>query len=157
MQSLRAPSPRDYSVVAQQGIGIICGWQPHTMLETYEMTCYQRNRRDDWNFIRQPDFVVINLGSNDIDKIEENGKTPEDVQAGAVRLSQIIRSHYPAAGIVWAMGMIGQQLCPYLPRGRRGAWRRREPLLLFTAGKRYGRRRKSSESGRTAAQRGTVI
>ncbi len=29
----------DYSVVAQQGIGIICGWQPHTMLDTYEMTC----------------------------------------------------------------------------------------------------------------------
>ena len=63
----------DYSVVAQQGIGIICGWQPHTMLDTYEMTCYQRNRRDDWNFIRQPDFTVINLGSNDSDKIEENG------------------------------------------------------------------------------------
>ena len=49
-----------------------------------------------------------------MDKIEENGKTPVDVQAGAVRLSRIIRGHYPSAGIVWAMGMIGQQLCPYL-------------------------------------------
>ena len=106
----------DYSVVAQQGIGIICGWQPHTMLDTYEMTCYQRNRRDDWNFIRQPDFTVINLGSNDSDKIEENGKTFEDVRAGAVRLSNIIRSHYPSTGIVWATGMIGQQMCPYIRR-----------------------------------------
>ncbi len=104
----------DYSVVAQQGIGLICGWQPHTMLETYETTCYQRNRRDDWNFIRQPDFAVINLGSNDADKLEENGKTPEDVRAGVIRFTNIVRSHYPSAGIVWAFGMIGQQMCPYI-------------------------------------------
>ena len=104
----------DYSIVAQQGIGIVCGWQPHTQLETYEMTCHQRNRNDDWNFVRQPDFVVLNLGSNDNDKYAECGMTPDDVRAGAVRLSQIVRSHYPSAGIVWAHGMIGQQLCPYI-------------------------------------------
>lgn len=104
----------DYSVVAQQGIGIICGWQPYTMIDTYEMTCYQRQRSDDWNFIRQPDYVVLNLGSNDTDKYAEIGKTQDDVRAGAVHLTNIVRSHYPNAGIVWAIGMIGQQMCPYI-------------------------------------------
>ncbi len=104
----------DVSITAQQGIGIICGWQPHTTLETYEMTCYQRGRCDKWNFARKPDITVINLSSNDFDKLEEYGKTENDLKAGAVKLSRIVRSHYPDTAVVWAYGMIGQQMCGVL-------------------------------------------
>ena len=97
----------DYSIVAQQGIGASKGWQPHTMIQTYTQTCYQTGRTEVWNFSRQPDLVVINLGTNDMGFI---GK--EEAQKGFVELLKLVRSKNPNAKILWVYGAMDTSFAP---------------------------------------------
>lgn len=92
----------DYSIVAQQGIGVSVGWQPHTMLETYTETCYQTDKHTSWNFSRQPDLIVINLGTNDLGVPHTTGAAA--VQKGFVDLLKLVRSKNPNAKILWVYG-----------------------------------------------------
>jgi hypothetical protein len=101
----------DYSIVAQQGIGASVGWQAHTMLATYEMTCYQRGRKTDWGFERKADIVVINLGTNDISCGKaDNAK----LQKGFEDMIDLVRKHNPEAKIVWAYGAMDVAAIPLI-------------------------------------------
>ncbi len=100
----------DYSIVAQQGIGASVGWQPHTMLQTYTQTCYQTGRTQAWNFSRQPDLIVINLGTNDLGVPHSTGK--EAVQKGFVDLLKLVRSKNPNAKILWVYGAMDTSGAP---------------------------------------------
>lgn len=100
----------DYSIVAQQGIGASVGWQPHTMIQTYTQTCYQTGRTQAWNFSRQPDLIVINLGTNDLGVPHSTGK--EAVQKGFVDLLKLVRSKNPNAKILWVYGAMDTSGAP---------------------------------------------
>lgn len=98
----------DYSIVAQQGIGAVCGYYPHTMLDTYRYTCYQCNHKQPWDFSRQPDIVVINLGTNDRAMANAGKTTLEEIQKGFEEFCLLVREKNPDAKIVWAYGMMDQ-------------------------------------------------
>lgn len=100
----------DYSIVAQQGIGASVGWQPHTMLQTYTETCYQTDKHTSWNFARQPDLIVINLGTNDLGCPATTGAAA--VQKGFVDLLKLVRSKNPNAKILWVYGAMDTSGAP---------------------------------------------
>ncbi len=104
----------DYSVVAQQGIGIVKGWYEHTMLQKYTETCYQCDRHDEWNFERKADVVVINLGTNDAGFYGRGEVSLDKIKKGIRDFIDLVKSKYPDAKILWAYGMMDQFLCPYI-------------------------------------------
>lgn len=106
----------DYSIVAQQGIGIIKGYYPHVMLKTYTETCYQCDRHDEWNFSRKADVVVINLGTNDASFYGANQVTLDKVEKGIRDFLDLVREKNPDAKILWAYGMMDTFLCPYIEK-----------------------------------------
>ena len=92
----------DISVVAIQGIGCACGYQPFTMNEIYMN--YPRVDEKDYTFKpeRQADIVVIDLLSNDIETRKDNGVGMKDLVDKSVELVKMIREVYPEAKIVFA-------------------------------------------------------
>lgn len=96
----------DYSIVAQQGIGAVCGYYPHTMLGTYEQICYQCGRTKAWDFERKADIVVINLGTNDRTMVGNGKITLEEAEAGFRDFCFLVREKNPDAKIFWAYGMM---------------------------------------------------
>lgn len=120
----------DYSIIAQQGIGAGIGWQPHTMLETYEKTCYQRGRNDAWGFEKQPDLVIINLGSNDMSC--EKGWTEKQIQDGFVSLIKMVRKNNPDAKILWAFGGVTPVAAPLVEAAVKEAGGEAAGIYAFT-------------------------
>lgn len=104
----------DYSVVAQQGIGIVKGWYEHTMLQKYTETCYQCDRHEEWNFPRKADVVVINLGTNDAGFYGSGQVTLEKVKKGIRDFLDLVKSKNPDAKILWAYGMMDRFLGSYI-------------------------------------------
>lgn len=96
----------DYSIVAQQGIGVVSGYYPHTMLKTYTNTCYQCGRRQEWGFERRADIVVINLGTNDHTMVRNGKITEEEAREGFRDFCLLVREKNPDAKIFWAYGMM---------------------------------------------------
>ncbi|MBR7078131.1 MAG: hypothetical protein IKI41_05235 [Clostridia bacterium] len=104
----------DYSIVAQQGIGIVIGWQPHIMLDTYTETCYQCNRHEEWTFPRKADVVVINLGTNDIHFCNSGACKISKLEKGVRDFLKLVREKNPDAKILWAYGMMDTSFFPYI-------------------------------------------
>lgn len=104
----------DYSIVAQQGIGATKGYYAHTMLGTYEDTCYQCDHNDKWSFERKPDIVVINLGTNDYTMATRDQLTMEEMQRGFEDFCSLVREKNPDAKILWAYGMMNEGAEEYI-------------------------------------------
>lgn len=96
----------DISVIAQQGIGVVCGRYEPAMSQVYPYTRYLHDQQALWSFSRKADIVVINLGTNDMITYSAKGKTTADIQNGMIQLTRTVRSHYPDAAIIWAYGMM---------------------------------------------------
>ena len=67
----------DWSVVSVAGIGAY--WSGQTMNSVYDYVGYYNDKNTLYDFARQPDYVVIGLGTNDVSKAAGNGKTEEDI------------------------------------------------------------------------------
>ena len=106
----------DYSIVAQQGIGVIAGYYPHTMLKTYTETCYQCGRHEAWTFPRKADVVVINLGTNDNTFCNNGTVTLAQVEKGIKDFIDLVRAKNPDAKILWAYGMMDTTLYTYIQK-----------------------------------------
>ncbi len=137
----------DYRVLSQSGWGLLCGWDgdPHcNLVEHYTRVCSllwgEKQRQcgcDMYNDFTawQPDFVVLNLGTNDCSAFSQpewhgqNGESfnlrteadgsfnKEDVQLwtdAADRFLRIIRNNNPDAHIIWAYGMLGNGFSPVI-------------------------------------------
>lgn len=134
----------EYRIISQSGWGVLSGWDnnPHCAIpDYYEQVCGllagKRNEmlgaKQVYDFSTwQPDFVVVNLGTNDgvafhqpgwreeatgkiyKQRITETGELePEDVKRfikKAVEFLKTIRKFNPKASIIWAYGMIGSDM-----------------------------------------------
>ncbi len=140
----------EYRIVSQSGWGILTGWDnnPHSnMPEYYEKICGlvngERNialgAHKEYDFSSwQPDFVVVNLGSNDTAAFyqpewkdeatgeshkqrckEDGGFHEEDLKAVEVAIVNFLfklRYHNPKAHIIWAYGIAGIPMMPVIYR-----------------------------------------
>ena len=96
----------DYSLVAVQGIGASVGWQSYSMLEMYPKQRYVNDRTMKYDFARQPDVVVLALGTNDLNRYSATGKTLAEVKQGFRDMLALAREKNPKAKIVWIHGMM---------------------------------------------------
>ena len=131
----------EYRIVSQSGYGLCCAWDnnPDNAIPLfYEQTCGilsgERNERfgakDLYDFSAwQPDYIVINLGTNDAGAFEqpewcdeksvrrkkmykdENGRPAgeclEEIQHAASGFLRTVRKNNPKAQILWCYGMMG--------------------------------------------------
>ena len=96
----------DFSDVCYSGIGAKYGWQDPNMLNFYPYQRWEYDRNTQYSFSRQPDVVVIALGTNDIAMEGERGITVEQRLAGYQELLDMVREKNPNSKIVWIYGMM---------------------------------------------------
>ena len=129
----------EYRVVSQSGWGIVTGWDGNTHNKIppfYKQVCGlltgERNASlgalDAYDFTAwQPDAVIINLGTNDATAIcaaAELGQAwagtmdaneAHDILTKAIRdFLRAVRECNPGARIIWAYGMLGDNLLPVI-------------------------------------------
>lgn len=125
----------DYSLVSYSGHGLLSGWtadpnvaQKEELIQPYyEITAYSYNnfrgispQNVKWEFEREPDVVVINLGTNDYSYTQDDpGKVAEYEKCYIDFLSQV-RNRNPKAHIICALGVMGDELCPAIERAVAG-------------------------------------
>ncbi len=101
----------DWSVLAKSGItaGNGYGWYGEngaSMQTVYPKTRYYANNTSDYAFTRQPDVVVLGLGTNDMWTYADYDKTKADVEAEFEAMIALVREKNPNAKIVWVYGMM---------------------------------------------------
>ena len=101
----------DFRAVSQSGWGVCSGWDGdvnHVVPRWYEET---QSLRD-----REPDAIVINLGTNDASAIQSalGPVGRERFEEGALSFLRQLRAAHPAAKLVWAYGMLDDPLRPQL-------------------------------------------
>ena len=119
----------DYSMVSFSGYGIISGYSngetkvsAQTVPQFYTKLGYSWSSNGsfapasvDWDFgRRQPDVIVINLGTNDDSYCKNIEERCLEYQQEYVNFLKTIREHNPDAVIIGALGVMGQNLCPYV-------------------------------------------
>ena len=100
----------DMSAVARSGLAFSYGITG-TPIETFwKETSYARSTLGKYQAERQPDIVVVNLGTNDHYNYEDKGLTREQLYEAAVKFLQMVRADRPNAKIVWVYGMMGDKI-----------------------------------------------
>lgn len=118
----------DWSMVSYSGYGIISGFtngdvkiSEQTVPQYYEKYGYTWSENPDfkpsekeWKFSRKPDAVVINLGTNDDSYCKNIPERCSEYQKEYVSLLKTVRKRNPDALILCVLGMMGQNLYPYV-------------------------------------------
>lgn len=100
----------DYNVVAISGRGVIFnsdGTTDKLMHELYFKLDEHNNPGVDYDFARQPDVIVINLGTNDSGHV---GANRQEFRDGLTKFLKDVRAKNPKAEIIYAYGMMGANL-----------------------------------------------
>lgn len=116
----------DYSLVSYSGHGIISGYSGNGEKVTSQLVpdvyesfakCYTNHNgvfdvySSKWDFSRfQPDFVVINLGTNDASYCGSDKERAADYTAQYVEFLKKVRKNNPEAHIICALGVMGDSL-----------------------------------------------
>lgn len=115
----------DYSLVSYSGNGIISGYTDNGTKQTSQLVpdVYDKvgkswgswnefNIQDvDWDFSRfQPDYVVINLGTNDASYTGSDKERVLEYADGYTEFLKVVREKNPDAHIVCALGVMGATL-----------------------------------------------
>lgn len=121
----------DYSMVSFSGYGIISGYSDgnkkvanQTVPQYYTKLGFSWSPNGsfvpaniDWDFSgRQPDVVVINLGTNDDSYTKSETDRQEEYAAEYVNFIKIIREKNPDAKIVCTLGVMGDRLFEYVQK-----------------------------------------
>lgn len=120
----------DYSMVAISGYGVISGYTSdgsekntaQTLPQYYDKLGFSygqylsRTPQDcSWDFAgREPDLIVVNLGTNDDSYTLTDGERQEEFQTAYEAFIEQIRSCNPNARIVCTLGIMGDRLYPYV-------------------------------------------
>ena len=117
----------DYSMVSVSGWGIISGYSGDgTKQASSQLPKYYDRLAVSWSTIAAvdpkavrwdfssfvPDFIVINLGTNDASYTKGNDKKIAEYKDAYIAFLKDIRSKNPDAQIICSLGMMGQDLCP---------------------------------------------
>ncbi len=118
----------DYSMVSFSGYGIVSGYSAngekmgHQLVPDYYEkfgfsygTYFGKYKPQEfyWDFsLRQPDVVVVNLGTNDMSYVLDKEDRREEFIAGYVEFLKVIGKHNPDVPIVCTLGVMGEVLCP---------------------------------------------
>ena len=93
----------DFSDVAYSGLGCKYGYSGSLSMQTvYQAQRYQFDQATKYDFARQPDVVVIALGTNDI----ANQTDAALRKAGYQEMLDLVRAKNPDSKIVWIYGMM---------------------------------------------------
>ncbi|MDE5991417.1 MAG: GDSL family lipase, partial [Oscillospiraceae bacterium] len=121
----------DYSMVSFSGYGIISGYSTNdkkvsnqTVPQYYTKLGFSWSPNGsfvpaniDWDFSgRQPDVVVINLGTNDDSYTKTEKDRQEEYAAEYVNFIKTIREKNPDAKIVCTLGVMGDRLFEYVQK-----------------------------------------
>lgn len=118
----------DYSLVSYSGHGIISGYSgdgnkvsSQLVPKIYEKFAKSYGNYDGtfsvstvkWDFSKfQPDFVVINLGTNDASYCGANKERATEYADAYAEFLKVIRENNPDAYIICALGVMGDSLYP---------------------------------------------
>ena len=119
-----------YQVLSQSGWGLYASWDANTrnvLPDYYEQVCgttscercVELGAHSEWDFSKQEmEAVVINLGTNDSGALKtgkfEKDKFLTDFKNKAVAFLKKIRERNGSCIIVWAYGMLGNDMEPYI-------------------------------------------
>ena len=113
----------DFNVISQSGWGVVCGYDgnlSHALPKYYGEVCSVANRfggEREWDFSNfEPDWVIVNLGTNDQNPCQSRPDIAEIFEAGVISFLTKIRAGNPKAKIVWCYGMIGHILAEQIER-----------------------------------------
>ncbi len=122
----------DYSLVSISGYGVISGYtataeEPVTaqLIPTYyeklgfSYGSYQGATPADfpWDFtVRQPDLIVINLGTNDDSYCLDRADRQQHYCREYANFLRTVRLHNPTAKILCTLGIMGDRLYPYVEK-----------------------------------------
>lgn len=104
----------DWSIVSVQGIGASWGWQPTSMDTVYKYLRYNKDKTTLYDFARQPDYVVIGLGTNDYSRMAYYEKTTDDLVNSFVDFIALVREKNPNAKIIWVCNMMTADVNSYV-------------------------------------------
>lgn len=104
----------DWSVVSLQGIGAYWGWQQISMNTVYPMLRHNKDSNTAYDFARQPDYIVIGLGTNDYNRMEYYEKTTDDLVNSFVDFMSLLREKNPNAKIIWVCNMMTSDVNTYV-------------------------------------------
>ena len=96
----------DFSNPSWSGLGCKYGYSSITMQDVYPAQRYNFDKTTPYSFDREPNVVVLALGTND------NSKGPDtaSIRAGLVEMLTLVREKNPNAPIVWIYGMMTNNL-----------------------------------------------
>ena len=104
----------DFSLVAISGIGASVGWTNYNMQQVYPKLRYPKDSTTAYDFARQPDVVVLALGTNDMNRYQTFDKTLDDVKQGFKDMLAMVRTNNPDAKVVWIHGMMLSSASPII-------------------------------------------
>lgn len=118
----------DYSMVSFSGYGIVSGYTGDGVKSAEQLVpmyyeklgfsyeTYQESgspQTVEWAFAeRQPDLVVINLGTNDSSYVKDHQERKEEYILGYVEFLKTVRKCNSDARILCTLGIMGTELCP---------------------------------------------
>ena len=117
----------DYSMVSFSGYGIISGYtnndqkvSAQTVPQYYTKLGYCWSAKPsfdpaklDWDFSkRQPDLIVVNLGTNDDSYTKDDPAKQDEYSAAYAEFLKTIRANNPDARILCVLGIMGDRLFP---------------------------------------------
>ena len=121
----------DYSMVSYSGYGIVSGYTGDGVINAselvppyYENPAYTigdfggvKPQNLKWDFSsRQPDLILINLGTNDDSYCGEDEERRAEYCRLYIEFLKTVRKNNPKAKIVCALGIMTDRLCPYVEK-----------------------------------------
>ena len=96
----------DFSNPSWSGLGCKYGYSSITMQDVYPAQRYNFDKNTPYDFAKEPDIVVLALGTND------NSKGPDvaSIRVGLKEMLELVREKNPTAPIVWIYGMMTDNL-----------------------------------------------
>ena len=118
----------DYSMVSFSGYGIVSGYTDtgekidnQLVPDYYEKLGFSfgiykgayQPQNVIWDFTkRQPDLIVINLGTNDMSYVLDKSDRREEYITGYLAFLKTVRKKNPTAQFLCVLGIMGEALCP---------------------------------------------